>query len=49
MREAIAAIQNGVINPWLLYTHTFGLDELARAFETLDRSPEGFIKALITI
>jgi 2-desacetyl-2-hydroxyethyl bacteriochlorophyllide A dehydrogenase len=49
MREAIAAIQTGVINPWLLYTHTFELEELPRAFETLDSSPEGFIKALITI
>jgi 2-desacetyl-2-hydroxyethyl bacteriochlorophyllide A dehydrogenase len=49
MREAIAAVQNGVMDPRPLYTHTFKLDELSKAFNTLDTSPEGFIKALITL
>ena len=49
MREAIDAAQRGAINPWPLFTHTFKLDELPRAFETLNNSPEGFIKALITL
>jgi threonine dehydrogenase-like Zn-dependent dehydrogenase len=49
MREAIAAVQAGVIDPRRLYTHTFSLDELSRAFETLDSSPEGFVKALVTL
>jgi 2-desacetyl-2-hydroxyethyl bacteriochlorophyllide A dehydrogenase len=49
MREAIDAVQREAINPWPLFTHTFSLDELPRAFETLNTSPEGFIKALITV
>jgi 2-desacetyl-2-hydroxyethyl bacteriochlorophyllide A dehydrogenase len=47
MREAIAAVQAGAIDPRPLYTHTFPLNELSRAFETLENSPEGFVKALI--
>ena len=49
MREAIAAVQAGLLNPWPLFTHTFDLDELPRAFETMNRCPEGFIKALVTV
>ncbi|HKY44132.1 MAG TPA: zinc-binding dehydrogenase [Pyrinomonadaceae bacterium] len=49
MRESIGAVQREAINPWPLFTHTFSLDELPRAFETLNTSPEGFIKALITV
>jgi 2-desacetyl-2-hydroxyethyl bacteriochlorophyllide A dehydrogenase len=49
MREAIAALEAGTIDPHPLYTHTFRLDELSRAFEMLDSSPEGFVKALITL
>jgi NADPH:quinone reductase len=47
MREAIAAVESGVMDPRPLYTHSFPLDELSRAFETLESSPEGFVKALI--
>ena len=47
MREAIAAVEAGVIDPRPLYTHSFPLNELSRAFETLENSPEGFVKALI--
>ena len=49
MREAVAAIETGVIDPSPLYTHTFKLDELSNAFDTIKRSPEGFIKALVTL
>ena len=49
MREAIAAIESGMLDPSPLYTHTFKLDELSQAFETMKRSPEGFIKALVTV
>jgi 2-desacetyl-2-hydroxyethyl bacteriochlorophyllide A dehydrogenase len=49
MREAIAAVQNGLIDPQPLYTHTFKLDELRQAFETMESSPEGFVKALIIV
>jgi 2-desacetyl-2-hydroxyethyl bacteriochlorophyllide A dehydrogenase len=49
MRDAIAAVQERVVNPTPLYTHTFKLEELPRAFELLDSSPEGFIKALVQL
>jgi 2-desacetyl-2-hydroxyethyl bacteriochlorophyllide A dehydrogenase len=49
MREAIAAVENGLMDPQPLYTHTFKLEELPRAFQTMESSPEGFIKALITL
>lgn len=49
MRAAIREVQAGVLNPRPLYTHTFTLDELARAFELLASSPEGFIKAVIVV
>ena len=49
MREAVDAVQREAIDPWPLFTDTFTLDELPRAFAALDSSPEGFIKALITV
>ena len=49
MREAIVAVQAGVMNPRPLYTHTFKLAELPQAFQAMERSPEGFVKALITL
>jgi NADPH:quinone reductase len=49
MCEAIAAVADGVLDPRPLYTHTFKLAELPLAFQTMERSPEGFVKALITL
>ncbi len=49
MREAIAAVEAGVLDPRPLYTHTFKLAELSQAFTAMERSPEGFVKALITL
>ena len=49
MREAIAAVESGALNPRPLYTHTFKLAELPQAFGAIERSPEGFVKALITL
>jgi 2-desacetyl-2-hydroxyethyl bacteriochlorophyllide A dehydrogenase len=49
MREAIAALRSGLIDPQRLYTHTFTLDQLDRAFQMLDHSPEGFVKALVAL
>lgn len=49
MREAIAAVEDGVMDPRPLYTHTFKLAELPQAFEAIGRSPEGFVKALVTL
>jgi NADPH:quinone reductase len=49
MQDAIAAVQEKIIDPWPLFTHTFRLDELPRAFESINKSPEGFIKGLIIL
>jgi NADPH:quinone reductase len=46
MREAIAAVKDGVLDPRPLYTYTFRLAELPQAFEMMERSPEGFVKGL---
>lgn len=49
IRGAITAVELGVMNPLPLYTHTFTLDELPRAFETLAESPEGFFKGVVVL
>lgn len=49
MREAVAAVESGSLNPFALYTHTFKLHELSQAFEAVASSEEGFVKALVTI
>lgn len=49
LRAAITAVENGVMNPSSLYTHTFALEELPQAFEALANSPEGFIKGLVIL
>jgi threonine dehydrogenase-like Zn-dependent dehydrogenase len=47
IRAALDSIARGIIDPSPLYTHTFRLDEIDRAFETMRARPEGFVKALI--
>ena len=49
MREAIAFVDAGVLDPRPLFTHTFKLAELPEAFAAMERSPEGFVKALIRL
>lgn len=49
MRDAIAIVEDGVLDPRPLYTHTFKLAELPQAFAAMERSPEGFVKALIRL
>lgn len=49
MRDAIAAVESGVLDPRPLFTHTFKLAELPEAFAAMERSPEGFVKALIRL
>ena len=49
MREAIATVEGGVLKPRPLYTHTFKLAELSNAFDAIERSPEGFVKALVLL
>jgi threonine dehydrogenase-like Zn-dependent dehydrogenase len=48
VRLAMEAVADGRIDPSDLYTHSFPLDELPRAFAALRDRPEGFLKALVT-
>jgi threonine dehydrogenase-like Zn-dependent dehydrogenase len=47
MREAAAAIADGALDPALLYTHEFALDELGAALDAMRDRPDGFLKALV--
>lgn len=49
IRMAVEAVASGRLDPSPLYTHTFGLDQLAEAFHTLEARPDGFLKALVTL
>lgn len=47
MRQAVAAVLDGRLDPRPLYTHRFPLDRLADAFEAARTRPPGFVKALV--
>jgi threonine dehydrogenase-like Zn-dependent dehydrogenase len=47
IRDAVRAVSSGVLNPSRLYTHTFSLDQLGAAFQTMEERPDGFLKALV--
>ncbi|HEX2121454.1 MAG TPA: L-iditol 2-dehydrogenase, partial [Thermoanaerobaculia bacterium] len=47
MREAVEAIAAGRLNPEVLLTHTYALDELDRAMEDLAERPDGFVKGMV--
>jgi threonine dehydrogenase-like Zn-dependent dehydrogenase len=47
IRGAVEAVSTGVLNPSRLYTHTFQLDQLDRAFDIMHKRPDGFLKALV--
>jgi len=47
MREAVAAVAAGRLDPRPLYTHRFPLDRLADAMEIMRTRPDGFMKALV--
>jgi threonine dehydrogenase-like Zn-dependent dehydrogenase len=49
MREAVAAVVSGQINPLPLYTHTFPLEEINNAFGMMAERPANFMKALIKL
>jgi threonine dehydrogenase-like Zn-dependent dehydrogenase len=49
MRMAVDAVASGKLDPTPLYTHTYKLDQLNTAFETMKTRPEGFLKALVTL
>jgi threonine dehydrogenase-like Zn-dependent dehydrogenase len=47
IQGAVEAVTSGILNPSRLYTHTFQLDQLGEAFETMQERPDGFLKALV--
>jgi threonine dehydrogenase-like Zn-dependent dehydrogenase len=47
MRDAVAAVEQGVLDPAPLYTHEYPLDRLDAAFEDMRNRPDGFLKALV--
>lgn len=49
MVEAVEAVASGQLDPTPLYTHTFPLEEINKAFETMASRPDGFMKALIQL
>lgn len=48
IRAAVEAVAGGTLNPDKLYTHTYTLDNIDKAFDNLKSRPDGFVKALIT-
>jgi threonine dehydrogenase-like Zn-dependent dehydrogenase len=49
MEAAITAISRGELDPTPLYTHTFKLDQLSSALNSIRDRPNKFLKALITL
>lgn len=47
IKAAIKAVEEGKMDPYPLFTHTFSLDEMEQAYQHLTERPDGFIKALI--
>jgi threonine dehydrogenase-like Zn-dependent dehydrogenase len=48
VRRALNAMASGVIDPTLLLTHRYPLDEIDAAFAATRDRPDGFIKAVVT-
>jgi threonine dehydrogenase-like Zn-dependent dehydrogenase len=47
MREAVAAIESGLIDPKLLITHRYPLDQLGEALNATRDRPGNFVKAVV--
>ncbi|HJP97875.1 MAG TPA: zinc-binding dehydrogenase [Rhodanobacteraceae bacterium] len=47
LREAMAAVADGVLDPFPLITHSVPLAELGRAFDLMRQRPDGFMKAVV--
>ncbi len=47
IREAVAAVEKGELDPSPLYTHRFGLNDLGTALDLTRDRPAGFMKALV--
>jgi threonine dehydrogenase-like Zn-dependent dehydrogenase len=48
LREAIAAVSAGRLDPTPLYTHAYPLERLGEALDATRDRPDGFLKALVT-
>ena len=48
MRDAVAAVAAGQLDPDPLYTHPSPVTRLAEAMDATATRPEGFVKALVT-
>ncbi|RPE81129.1 MDR/zinc-dependent alcohol dehydrogenase-like family protein [Vulcaniibacterium tengchongense] len=47
LREAIAAVAGGRLDPFPLLTHDYPLERLADAFAAMQQRPDGFLKATV--
>ena len=47
MRDAVSAVESGIIDPARLYTHRFPLADAAAALDIMRERPDGFLKALM--
>ena len=47
MREAVEAIENGLIDPNMLITHRYALERLGEALDAARDRPDGFVKAVV--
>lgn len=49
LREAVAAVASGRLDPAPLYTHRYPLEDLGQALEATRDKPDGFVKALVML
>ena len=47
IKDAVKAVEEGKMDPFPLFTHSFSLEEMDKAYKHLTQRPEGFVKALI--
>ena len=47
IKAAIEAVKEGKMDPFPLFTHTFSLEEMEKAYKHLTGRPDGFVKALV--
>jgi threonine dehydrogenase-like Zn-dependent dehydrogenase len=48
IRQAIRAIEAGLLSPAPLFTHSFSLECLGDALNMVTQRPDGFMKAVVT-
>lgn len=49
VRDAVAAVMSGRLDPRPLYSHHYPLDRLGEALDATRDKPQGFVKAIITL